>query len=276
MSAQDYCTEKAAPAGSSLYYAVRRAPALRRRLLTAVYAFAREVEDVERECADFGVARLKLDWWREQSERLFEGQARHPVMQALLPHLAESQIEIESLLRVIDGAEEVLDRTEFDDFPALEQHCGRCAGTREQLAARALGFTHPATLDFALELGVALRLTEILRDLKPRWRRGCVDLPRSDRERLGLSDDALSGRETTPALRVLFEELTRRARSRYATALRTLPPVDGLAQRSGVIQAALQQATLAEIERDGFQVLKHRVSLTPLRKTWIAWRHGGA
>jgi phytoene synthase len=140
------------------------------------------------------------------------------------------------------------------------------------LSAEIFGYTNPNTLEYAHNLGVAFQLTNIIRDVGEDARRGRIYLPLEDLARYGLTDsDIIQGRESS-SLRALMGFEIARARSYYSQAMDKLPSVDRRTQRTGLIMAAIYQQLLDEIEADGCRVLTSRVSLTPLRKLWIAWK----
>jgi 15-cis-phytoene synthase len=271
MTPDEYCQQKAAASGSSFYYSFLFLPAGRRRAITALYAFCREVDDVVDEGLDPQVAAAKLAWWRNEVAELFAGRPHHPVMRALEPHLGLG-VTAARLGDIIDGMEMDLRQTRYLDWAALETYCHRVAGVVGLLAAGIFGYGDPRTLEYARSLGIAFQLTNIIRDVGEDARKNRVYLPVEDLQHFGVpAADILQARET-PAFRELMAFEARRARAFYDEAMRALPAADRRAQRPGLIMAAIYRALLAEIERDGFRVHASRTSLTPLRKFWIAWR----
>ena len=127
MSPDEYCQQKAAQSGSSFYYSFLFLPTERRRAITALYAFCREVDDTVDECTDPQIARTKLVWWRKEITDMRKGSPTHPVTQALLPHLDTYSIENRHLLAIIDGMEMDLDQTRYLDFPGLQGYCWHVA-----------------------------------------------------------------------------------------------------------------------------------------------------
>src|SRR5688572_21280339 len=127
MTPDQYCQEKAAASGSSFYYSFLFLPEDKRRAITALYAFCREVDDVVDECSDTGVARTKLQWWREEVARLFERKPRHPVTQALAPHLDAARLVEEHFQEIINGMEMDLEQTAYENFEQLKLYCYRAA-----------------------------------------------------------------------------------------------------------------------------------------------------
>ncbi|HEV2978996.1 MAG TPA: presqualene diphosphate synthase HpnD [Casimicrobiaceae bacterium] len=272
MSPDAYCEAKAAQSGSSFYYSFRFLPPKRRRAIIALYAFCREVDDVVDEVADPGVARLKLAWWRNEIAAVFGGEPQHPVALALVPTVAAFNLREEHLQAVIDGMTMDLDQNRYRDFATLERYCDRVAGVVGLMSAEIFGYEQPATRDYARTLGIAFQLTNIIRDVGEDASRGRIYLPQDELARHGLTAADLFGRRVTPAFTALMTVQVARARAFYARALAALPKSDRRAQRPGLIMAAIYQALLRAIERDGFRVLDRRISLSPLAKAWIAWK----
>jgi len=272
MTPDEYCQEKAASSGSSFYYSFLFLPPERRRAITALYAFCREVDDVVDEGMDPQVAAAKLAWWRNEVRLLFAGKPNHPVTRALEPFIQKFGINEQHLNEIIDGMEMDLRQTRYLDWKGLEAYCYRVASVVGLLAAGIFGYRDPRTLDYAKNLGIAFQLTNIIRDVGEDARKNRVYLPMEDLQRFGVpAADILQARET-PAFRSMMEFQAERARQYYASAMAALPADDRRAQRPGLIMAAIYRTLLDEIQREGFQVLTRRTSLTPLRKLWIAWK----
>ena len=272
MSPHAYCQERAARSGSSFYYSFLFLPEARRRAIVALYAFCREVDDVVDETSDASVARLKLAWWRSEVASIYTGRPQHPVALALADCVEPFRLARGRLEEIIDGMQMDLERNRYENFEVLSLYCHRVAGVVGLLSAEIFGYTDPATLDYAHNLGVAFQLTNIIRDVGEDARRGRIYLPLDDLARYGVSDsDLIAGRESDK-FRAMMTFQIARARSYYSRAMSKLPTADRSTQRPGLIMAAIYQRLLEEIEMDGSRVLSTRVSLTPLRKLWIAWR----
>jgi 15-cis-phytoene synthase len=272
MTPDEYTQQKAAASGSSFYYSFLFLPPERRRAITALYAFCREVDDVVDEVADVGVARTKLAWWRTEVANLFAGHPQHPVTKALAPFTQTYGIDAARMNEIIDGMEMDLAYHRYPDFDSLRLYCHRAAGVVGQLSASIFGYSDPSTLEYAENLGIAFQLTNIIRDVGEDARRGRVYLPQDELARFGLTaEDILARKGGEPFVR-LMEFQAQRARSYYDLAFSKLAAADRANQRAGLIMAAIYRTLLEEISRDGFQVLEQRVTLTPLRKLWIAWK----
>jgi phytoene synthase len=272
VSPDQYCQQKAAASGSSFYYSFLFLPPERRRAITALYAFCREVDDVVDECTEPQIAHTKLGWWRQEILSLFRGNPNHPVSRALHPHLESFGIKETQLQEIIAGMEMDLTQTRYLDFKGLEKYCYHVAGAVGLLAAGIFGYRNPQTLEYAKNLGIAFQLTNIIRDVGEDARKNRIYLPMDELQRFEVpASEILKGVYTDAFVRLMTFQ-NERANDFYQRAMQALPAEDQRDQRAGLIMAAIYRATLAEIERDGFKVLDRRTSLTPLRKLWIAWK----
>jgi phytoene synthase len=272
MTPDDYCQQKAAQSGSSFYYSFMFLPPERRRGIVALYAFCREVDDVVDEVTDPEVARAKLAWWRREIAAAYDGTPQHPVAQALQPVVSRFALPQAHLQTIVDGMAMDLDQVRYPDFAGLETYCHRVAGVVGLLSAEIFGRTEARTLDYARDLGIAFQLTNIIRDVGEDARRGRIYLPQDELARFGVAPSTLLRAEGGDAFRALMAFQVERAKSWYDRAMAALPAADRRAQKTGLIMAAIYRTLLDEIARDSDAVLRGRVSLTPLRKLWIAWK----
>jgi len=272
MTPEQYVQQKAATSGSSFYYAFLFLPKPRRGAITAFYAFCREVDDVVDEVSDPGVAQTKLAWWEAEVSRAYAGQPTHPVLQALMPHTATYGIEARHLLAVIEGCQMDLQQTRYLDYPGLQRYCHLVAGVVGEVAARIFGQTQEQTTRYAHTLGLAFQLTNIIRDVGEDALRGRIYLPVNELQQFEVKAHELLKRQHSERFAALMKFQAQRAHSLYDEALALLPEVDRRAQKPGLMMASIYRTLLREIERDNFQVLHQRISLTPLRKLWLAWR----
>ncbi|WP_119153447.1 presqualene diphosphate synthase HpnD [Caldimonas tepidiphila] len=272
MTPEQYVQERAARSGSSFYYAFLFLPPPRRAAITAFYAFCREVDDVVDEVQDPGVARTKLAWWQQEVRKAFAGQPTHPAMQALLPHAAGYGITAEHLLAVIEGCQMDLDQTRYLDYPGLQRYCHLVAGVVGEVAANIFGRTEAQTVAYAHRMGLAFQLTNIIRDVGDDARRGRIYLPVSELQQFDVKAHEILNRVYSDRFTALMKFQAERAHRTYDEALALLPEADRAAQRPGLMMGNIYRTLLREIETENFQVLHQRISLTPIRKLWIAWR----
>lgn len=279
MSPEQYVQEKAAASGSSFYYAFLFLPKPRRAAITAFYAFCREVDDVVDDMVDPGVASSKLGWWQTEVSKAFAGTPSHPVTQALMPHCSIYGIEQRHLQAVIDGCQMDLIQTRYLDYAGLQRYCHLVAGVVGEVAARIFGQTQELTTAYAHKLGQAFQLTNIIRDVGEDALRGRIYLPMSELQQFDVKAHELLKRTAThvaPDFQQRFNALmtfqAQRAHSLYEEALSLLPLADRRSQKPGLMMASIYRTLLREIEHEQFAVLNQRISLTPLRKLWLAWR----
>jgi phytoene synthase len=291
----DYCQQKAAPPGSSTYYALRQARAASQPLLTALFALRREFEETVKETSDPAIGRTKLAWWQKEIASLAAGSPSHPVSKALAAYLPDVQAEYPALQALLDGFEMDLDQARYLDYPNLRRYVRGVGGNFASLVSRASATgaaTHVAdgaakgaansaaddtaqaaqAADWAAPLGEALMLAQFVAETGNDARHGRIYIPIDEMQRFNVTAADLINRKYTDAFTELMRFETHRARDAVRTALAAMPAKARRAQRTLIALAALALALLDEIEQDGYHVLHQRIALTPIRKLWIAWR----
>jgi phytoene synthase len=284
----EYCQQKAAPPGSSSYYALRQAPAGRQPLLTALFALRREFEETVKETSDPTVGRTKLAWWQKEIAALAAGTPSHPVSKALAAHLgggvkatgateaaattAAIEAEYPALQTLLAGFEMDLDQARYLDYPNLRRYLQGVGGTFATLVARATAQNPAQAADWATPLGQALLQAQLVAELGNDARHGRIYIPIDEMQRFNVTAADLINRKYSDAFTEMMRFQTKRARDALNAALAALPAGERRVQRTLRAQAALALALLDEIERDGYHVLHQSIALTPIRKLWIAWR----
>ena len=272
MTPERYCAQKAAGSGSSFYYSFLFLPPEKRRAITALYAFCREVDDIVDECSDANLARTKLAWWRGEINALFKGAAQHPVTRALTPAVRAFELPETYFHEIIDGMEMDLVKNRYASFEELKLYCHRVAGVVGLMAAEIFGRTQMQTLDYAEFLGTAFQLTNIIRDVGEDARRDRIYIPLDDLLQFKVdASEILQGRDSD-RFRNLIHHQIERAREYYSRAFAALPARDRRAQRPGLVMAGIYQALLNDIATGRIDVLRTRATMAPIRKLWIAWR----
>ncbi len=272
MTPEQYVQDKAAASGSSFYYAFLFLPRERRAAITAFYAFCREVDDVVDEVHDPEVAAAKLAWWQGEVTQAFDGRPTHPVMQALLRHAGAFRILPGQLHSIIEGCRMDLRYDGYEDFAGLANYCHHVAGVVGEVSARIFGQQDEATTQYAHRLGLALQLTNIIRDVGEDALRGRVYLPQTELREYGVTPEDIAQRRYGAPFRSLMRFQAERAHRTYDEALALLPPADRRSQKPGLMMASIYRTLLREVEAADFQVLHQRIALTPLRKLWLAWK----
>ncbi|MFI4941455.1 MAG: presqualene diphosphate synthase HpnD, partial [Burkholderiales bacterium] len=224
------------------------------------------------ECTDAAIARTKLIWWRKEINAMQAGNPTHPATRALQPHLQAYAIESKYLLAIVDGMEMDLDQNRYLDFAGLQRYCWHVASVVGILSAGIFGSTRAETLQYAEKLGLAFQLTNIIRDVGEDARKGRIYLPVNELQQFNVTAaDILNARHSENFEKLMAFQIER-AQATYDAALALLPAEDRRAQRPGLIMAAIYRSILTEIESDGYHVLNQRISLTPIRKLWLAWK----
>ncbi|MET0381905.1 MAG: presqualene diphosphate synthase HpnD [Burkholderiaceae bacterium] len=276
MTPEQYVADKAQKSGSSFYYAFMFLPPARRSAMTAFYAFCREVDDVADEVQDPGVAATKLAWWRNETAAAFAGAPTHPVMKALMPHAHAYGLRQDHLQSVIQGCQIDLEQSRFLDYPGLAKYCHLVAGIVGEVASNIMGRSQAQTVEFAHRLGLAMQLTNIIRDVGDDARRNRIYLPISELQQFDVKSHEILRREAPWGYGERFSALMRfqaeRAHALYDEAFALLPDADRATQKPALMAANIYRRLLSEVEAADFQVLHQRISLTPLRKLWIACR----
>ena len=308
MNPLEYCSQKAAPPGSSLYYALRQTPSSQRDALSALLAFRQELISTVLAVSDPSVAQAKLAWWQRETQQAQLAPPVHPVLIALAqslpdgftlslsapatsdsPPSATPNVEkrvpsdlTTALLALIASYEADLMQSRYLDLPGLMQYLTRTDGAFTTLlcsVAMILGHTTPESLPkptdaWSEALGIALGLARIVADLGENARQGRIYLPISEMQRFGVTAADILNRRYSDAFSTLMRFQTERARSELKAALAAMPRT-GRDVRAALklprAQVAIALRLLDEIEGSQFQVLHQRITLTPLRNAWSAW-----
>lgn len=276
MTPNQYCENKVRQSGSSFYYSFLFLAPEQRTAIMALYAFCREVDDIVDECSEPEIAQNKLNWWKQEIFTTFDPNAKqkpnHPVCQALQPLLEQYPFKMQYFLDIIQGMEMDLYHQGFQTFKELETYCYHAAGAVGLLTIEIMGYQNPATEQYAKNLGIALQLTNILRDVKEDLARSRLYLPKEDLETFGVRLEMLKTEQYSPEVLQLLAHQAERAETYYTDAMTNLPEPDRYQQRTGLIMAAIYHAILKKIVRKSYPVLTQRVNINPIQKLWIAWR----
>lgn len=267
---------------TSFYYSFVFLPEAKRRAIIAVWDFCRAVDDTVDElvpCPSGGEvsvearekARRELDQWRCELDCCYAGgtpestQARH-----LQPFIARFNLPRDAFDAVIAGVEMDLVRCRYDDFAALREYCLRVASAVGLICIEIFGYHDPRARDYAVDLGIALQLTNIVRDVAVDLEGGRIYLPLEDLERFDCSEEDLRAGVTTDKLRALIRYEVDRARTYYVKAERELPRVDRRRVVAARIMAAIYFDILKRIETNGFDVFAGVARAPRMRRLAIA------
>jgi phytoene synthase len=272
MTPEQYCQDKTRGSGSSFFYAFLFLPEDQRRAMMALYAFCREVDDIADEVSDAEVATRKIGFWREELERIFHGTANHPVGQELAWAREHFALDEELFVEILDGMLMDIQRQPILKSSDLALYCYRVAGVVGLLSIEVFGYTDRKARNFATSLGEALQLTNILRDVAEDMQRGRIYLPQEERIHFKVADQDFRDGNMTEGMRALLRHYGDKAEAAYQQALEQLPACDRISLRPSLLMGAIYYAHLQRLRQNDYDVWKHPVHLTPLRKIWIAWR----
>lgn len=240
----NYCLEKAAPPGSSLYYSILFYPADIKRELNALHAFHHEIEQIIEECSDPGVAHMKLAWWIEEIQRLFTGTPRHPVSMEfaeVISHHALTSADLNNLIRHYEQRINPVWPVTYQD---LLDYLIDGPGSAWKLSSRICGIRNQLTPEIASRMGCLFGLFYLLEDRK--------------------TNQYFPQAQQTEFIRNLIIDMK--------DCCRKLPEDDHKAQTGVLIMANIILRTCEEILHETHNISQYKTSLTPLRKFWIAWR----
>lgn len=261
---------------TSFYYSFLVLPAEQRQAILAVWDFCRVVDDAVDEApvaTDALAGRAAVDFWRAELARCFGVEPPSTEQgRALQPFIRRFDLPRQAFDDVIDGVAMDLDTTRYATFGDLFQYCRRVASAVGLICIRIFGCVNPRACDYAVNLGVALQLTNILRDLKTDLERGRLYLPLEDLSACGCTvDDLVAGITTGPVRRLIAFECGR-AREFYSRAREALPPEDRRRLVAAEIMRAVYFATLRRIERNGYDVFGASMRVPRPRQAFIALR----
>ena len=257
---------------SNFFYAFLCLPRPQREALYAVYAFCRIVDDAVDVGQDQPAKRKELDRWRGEIAQVFEGSPTHPAAQRLQAAVKLFPIPREALNEIIAGVEMDLDRSTYKTFDDLYPYCYRVASAVGLCCIEIFGYSDMRAREYAVNLGVALQLTNIMRDVQPDALAGRVYLPQDDLDRFGITAGDLAAGRYTPEFLSLMQHQAARARDYYERAWTALPRSEEHRLFAAEIMGRTYFALLETIERRRFRVFGRRVSVPTPRKLSIALR----
>jgi phytoene synthase len=257
---------------SNFFYAFLCLPRRQREAIYAVYAFCRIVDDAVDLGRDREEQQRALRQWREEIARVYEGTPQHPAAQRLQDAVRAFPIPREVLLEVIAGVEMDLERATYETFEDLYTYCYRVASAVGLCCIEIFGYADPGAREYAVNLGIALQLTNILRDVHADALTGRVYMPQEDLRRFRVSlEDLVAGRYTPDFVALMAFE-AQVAHRYYDRAWAALPPGDAPRLFAAEIMGRTYFALLRAIEAQRFQVFGKRVGLTTSRRIGIALR----
>ena len=271
MTPDQYCKEKLNASHSNFAMAFIFLSNKKRKAMNALYAFCREVDDIADECKEYEIGKNKLDWWRAEIQRLFDNNPQHPVTKALLPHIKNYQLNQEYFIEILDGMEMDLNFNRYESFKQLQLYCYRVASVVGIMSAKIFGYKNVQTNKYAHNLGIALQLTNIMRDIGEDARRDRIYVPLDQLETLNISENEILALTKNEKFIDLINHLSLQAKGFYLEAIRQLPKEDNWSQLPGLIMANIYYILLHEIKQNTPEnIVNIKTLLPPSRKFFIA------
>jgi phytoene synthase len=271
MNAADLSAILTRQSGSNFYYSFLFLPRRKRQAIYALYAFCRTVDDA---VDQGGVApteqRRILAEWRQEVARAYEGRPTQPIAAHLAEVVRAFPVPRQHLETILDGVELDIDKRRYATFEELFEYCYRVASAVGLACIEIFGYTDRRARDYAVNLGVALQLTNILRDLRTDGERGRIYLPQDELRRFGYTEDDLLRGRYTPAFVGLMRFQADRAHAYFRAARAALPRADRRRLVAAEIMGGIYHGLLREIESREFRVFARRVRVSTPKKIALA------
>src|SRR6185503_10173038 len=258
-------------AGSNFYYSFLLLPGPKRRAIKNVYAFCRILDDIVDKEPGTRNPQKDLQYWREEVDNWFEGYATTEFGDSFISTIEEFDLPREPFVDLIDGMEMDLKWRSYQSFADLREYCYRVASAVGLICIEIFGYESPRTREYAVNLGLALQLTNILRDLKEDVARGRIYIPLEDLERYGYSqEDLRASRYNAPFIELMkFEHA--RAASYFDKAAASLPDGDRASMFAAELMGAIYKELLDQIPAVQFDVFRNRLTVSKSRRLRIAF-----
>lgn len=258
---------------TSFYYSFSLLPKQKREAIHAVYAFCRYTDDLVDEGTDKKRQDALLRRWRLELERALEGKSGYALLNQLSATAHRFHIPVEHFHELIRGVEMDLWKDRYETFEELREYCYLVASSVGLMCRRIFGYRNESTREYAINLGIALQLTNILRDLKDDAKRGRIYLPQEDLRRFGVSEDDILASRYTPSFRALMRFECNRARWYFDAARDALRDEDKYYFFAARIMWSIYAHTLRRIERADYDVFTRRIGISRPLKAMIALRY---
>jgi phytoene synthase len=258
---------------TSFYYSFSLLPRKKREAIHTVYAFCRFTDDIVDEGPDEPRKFLLLRKWRMELGHALRGTSSYPILNQVSATAKRFNIPFDHFFELIRGVEMDLTKHRYRTFDELREYCYLVASSVGLMCRQIFGYRNESTRDYAINLGIALQLTNILRDVKDDARRGRIYIPLEDMERFGYTEDDLLNCRYTPSFVSLMRFECNRARQYFDMARDALRDEDKYYFFAARIMWSIYAHVLCRIERSNYNVFERRVSISKFLKLLIAFRY---
>ncbi len=260
-AAYDYCQRIARSEAKNFYYAFRTLPAAKRRAIYAAYAFCRLCDDIADDDHTLDEKHRLLGETRQMLEVGQNGGGGGPVFTALKDATSSFDIPVRYLEEVVEGVEMDLTKAQYDDFDELRTYCYKVASAVGLICVEVFGYEDPKAREYAVDLGIAMQLTNIVRDVKEDATRGRIYIPLDEMKSFGYSPDELNAETVNGAFTDLMAFQVDRARRYFERGRRLIPLLSPRSRACPTVLIAFYSAILDRIEASGYDVFQKRVGL---------------
>jgi phytoene synthase len=271
----EYAAQLTAQSKTNFYYSFSMLPRDEREAMNTVYAFCRTIDDIVDEnadTADVSRKRERLAMWRREVEKCYSGEASNPILLPLSKVVQRFRIPKQYFLTLIDGMEMDLVKRRYATFEELHEYCYSVASIVGLMCIEIFGYKYEETRDYAVQLGIAMQLTNILRDIKVDKEKGRIYLPQEDMELFGVQEYEILLEQPSPRLQQLLKYEAERARSYYKSARALLKKDERITMFAAEIMDAIYYRLLEKIELSNFNVFQKRITVSTPHKLLIAMR----
>lgn len=258
---------------TNFYYSFSLLPKQKREAIHAVYAFCRYTDDIVDEGPDGEPKGLLLRKWRMELGKALQGVSTYPLLNQLSATARRFDIPVHHFYDLIRGMEMDLAKTRYQTFDELKEYCYLVASSVGLMCRKIFGYRNESTRDYAINLGIALQLTNILRDIKDDAKRGRIYIPLEDMNRFGYTEDDLLNFRYTPAFVNLMRFECARVSGYFDMAREALKDEDKYYFFAARIMWSIYAHTLNRIERKHFNVFERRISISKSLKLLITFRY---
>lgn len=254
---------------SNFYYSFLLLPKPKREAINVVYAWCRYTDDIVDEEESVGNKYARLRLWAREFERAIEGTSRYPLLNKLSQTIRRFNIPLNHFHDLLQGMEMDLVKTRYKTFDELQTYCYRAASTVGLMCTEIFGYKNEDAKNYAVNLGIALQLTNILRDIKSDAKKGRIYLPLEDLERFGYSEENIFAEKYNANFIALMRFECERARSFFRQAITHLSEEDKPLFIAAQIMEAIYLRILNDIERSEYNIFSHRIRVSTFRKFLI-------
>jgi 15-cis-phytoene synthase len=254
---------------SNFYYSFFLLPKPKREAINVVYAWCRSVDDIVDEEESLKRKYVRLRQWSREFESAIQGTSRYPMLNRLSQIIQRFNIPLNHFYELIKGMEMDLVKTRYSTFDDLQEYCYRAASTVGLICTQIFGYKNEGAKEYAINLGIALQLTNILRDIKADAKKGRIYIPLEDMEAFGYSEAELFANIYNANFVKLMKFECDRARSFFKLALTHLSEEDKPLFIAAQIMEAIYFRILQDIERARYNVFEKRIRLSGIRKFFI-------